>query len=86
MISCELYDDLDRAYHINDDKCAQLLMRWRLLQAYVLRVCNVLDRVRKPLSDGGAFQESDQEREARIERVNGKIKINIKVKSPAQIM
>jgi len=38
-------------------------------QAYVLRVCSVIERVRVPISDE-AFQESDAEKEARIERVN----------------
>ena len=37
----------------------------------MLRVCSVIERVRVPISDE-AFQESDAEKEARIERVNGK--------------
>ena len=36
----------------------------------MLRVCSVIERVRVPISDE-AFQESDAEKEARIERVNG---------------
>ena len=42
----------------------------------MLRVCSVIERVRVPISDE-AFQESDAEKEARIERVNGKLEVLI---------
>ena len=41
--------------------------------SYVLRVCNTIDSVRIPLnSEANSFRESEREKDARVEKVNGK--------------
>ena len=41
--------------------------------SYVLRVCNTIDSVRIPLnSEANPFRESEREKDARVEKVNGK--------------
>eukprot|EP00094_Tigriopus_californicus_P004744 TCALIF_04564-PA protein Name:"Protein of unknown function" AED:0.61 eAED:0.61 QI:0/0/0/0.33/1/1/3/0/160 len=44
------------------------------IQDYVLRVCSVLETLRMPFDASGGFQESEKEKEARLEKVNGKNK------------
>ena len=40
--------------------------------SYVLRVCNTIDSVRIPLnSEANSFRESEREKDARVEKVNG---------------
>ena len=41
--------------------------------SYVLRGCNTIDSVRIPLnSEANSFRESEREKDARVEKVNGK--------------
>ena len=41
--------------------------------SYVLRVCNTIDSVRIPLnSEANSFRESERDKDARVEKVNGK--------------
>ncbi|XP_059097351.1 uncharacterized protein LOC131891732 [Tigriopus californicus] len=40
------------------------------IQDYVLRVCSVLETLRMPFDASGGFQESEKEKEARLEKVN----------------
>ena len=40
--------------------------------SYVLRVCNTIDSVRIPLtSEANSFRESERDKDARVEKVNG---------------
>ena len=50
--------------------------------SYVLRVCNTIDSVRIPLnSEANSFRESEREKDARVEKVNGK-KNTLKLHTP----
>lgn len=41
--------------------------------SYILRVCNTIDSVRIPLtSEANSFRESDKDKDARVEKVNGR--------------
>ena len=51
--------------------------------SYVLRVCNTIDSVRIPLnSEANSFRESEREKDARVEKVNGK-KNTLKLHTPS---
>ena len=44
--------------------------------SYVIRVCGTIETVRIPLtSEANSFRESKKEKDSRVERVNGKIKV-----------
>ena len=41
------------------------------IQEYVLRVCSALETLRVPTDANGGFRETDKDKEARLEKLNG---------------